>query len=98
MRVVPVKPWCSNSGCDKPTRWQVMIEVRAPLAQYPTAPPLQISTSLGVCDEHKGETKLDDVLTDDGWNKIVDALRADGKVDPDRSTARVYFDPVGAKA
>lgn len=47
--------------------------------------------SMVVCNKHRCQMIIKDVVTDTGWRRLVASLVADGKMPPKRSYATVVF-------
>lgn len=48
---------------------------------------------LVVCDEH-ADGDIDHLVTDEGWEQIVNTFAAAGKAEPDRSTLEIHYHPI----
>lgn len=55
--------------------------------------PLVTYYKLFVCDEHKKTMRVEDVLTNEAWNKIAKTLQIMNRAVPDRSRTKINFCP-----
>ena len=83
---------CSRIGCPNEGVWNPVLVLRAPLDYK--APPTRAALCLPLCDEHKAQTKLVDVLNDEGWTFISRNFQALGKLVPERALTRLDFDTI----
>lgn len=56
--------------------------------------PATMHLELPVCPEHQAVTSVDDLVTDDGWTDILQAFRSVGRVDPDRASLKLRWQPI----
>ncbi len=81
---------CDRVDCHEPALWKPVLLLYAP-AQYGKRPPVRGELNLALCTKHKEEATVADVLTDEGWQVIVELARKQGKVPPVRSRTRLEF-------
>lgn len=91
---------CGRKGCDGVAEWQVTLLLVAAGAQDP--PPrshlVRAMLALGVCDRHRVDTAVEDVVGDAGWAQIVGGFDEVGMRRPDRARTTIEFDRVAEKA
>jgi hypothetical protein len=78
---------CGYKGCDKHASWQVGFSLQASYSDV-TAHAI---IGLVVCDQHKQDTKLEDVLSDEGWEVICKSFAAQGKAIPERRKTKLEW-------
>jgi hypothetical protein len=81
-------------GCEHPAVWQPVLEFRAPGSDV-VAPAL---LRLGICEKHKAETVLADVMGDEGFAQIAAGMEKAGFVAPDRQRTTLGWKRIGAEA
>lgn len=84
--------FCNKTGCNALSVWRVGFTL---LLRGWEHVPVPAYLGLVVCDEHKASMKLEDVLTDDGWNGIAEGFRAIARPVPTRELTTLRFEPVG---
>ncbi len=88
-------PVCSTLGCENPATWQPIVVFRPP---RPMEGEADCILRLGVCEECKAGGTLDDVLSDDGFERIRAEMVKLGYVPPDRSRSTLSWRRIGAQA
>ncbi len=76
--------YCDRKDCGNVVAWSPGMLVYAK-TDKDRKHPLVSQTILAICEEHKAETTVDDVLTDEGWEIICVMLAKLGKCPPKRS-------------
>lgn len=82
---------CQRRGCEASAVWIPVLELRAPSSDIPATATLQ---TFGLCKRHKDETKLGDLLTDEGWEMLTSAFAEHGKAMPSRLLTRLLWLPL----
>ena len=72
---------CSHPSCQSPNRWRPVLELRSRKSCPVTR--ARFST-LTYCDGHKKVSALSDLLSSEGFDRIVKFLRENGKPAPVR--------------
>lgn len=78
-------PSCQRLNCSNPGRWMPILFFWFDLKH----PPARAACSLRICDEHKASSTVEDFLTDDGWEQIVNGFKKQGLKTPDRSLTKL---------
>jgi len=86
---------CSQDDCPQDALWQPVLELRPKKSAAP--PSRLIFEHLGYCEEHKSQTTVDTVLSDEALVKISKFMRESGWEVPDRSMTTLAWDPLGEK-
>ncbi len=93
--VVPVRhagaAACASKGCQEPGVWRPVIAFWA--SQAKDHLPAECPFGLALCDRHRLETKLRDLVSDKFWVLAERAMTHLGKARPDRSTAELRWIP-----
>lgn len=58
-----------------------------------SGPPMEAMLGLLVCDQHQAETSAADLISDEGWAQITEAITAAKKVLPERSLTKLRWEP-----
>ena len=53
--------------------------------------PMEIVMGILVCPQHQRETAPADLISDDGWQQIREAIVATGRAEPDRASAGLVW-------
>jgi hypothetical protein len=80
--------YCEIANCDREAKWMPVLEFRA----GENYPPTIACLAMGVCTWHKERTTAEDYLTDQGFNKLSEAIRAKGHELPKRSLTTIRFE------
>lgn len=56
--------------------------------------PAKASMGLGVCDDHREDTVLEDLVNDEGWETICSTMSKAGKMVPTRALTELRWIPV----
>lgn len=85
---------CDRAGCIEPAKYQIGFKLWA--AGYPQRETncLRALTGLCVCEQHRADSRADDLLTTEGKEMIGNAILAAGKALPDFASAQLEFMPV----
>jgi hypothetical protein len=86
---------CRRKGvdqCGNIAAWYPVVRVFA--KGYKLAPPAQMIMSLATCEACTKLVDVQDLVTDEGWKKIVDVLSAAGKAEPDRTRTQITWWPI----
>lgn len=81
---------CQVVGCTMAGVWNPVILLWAPNSQ---GKPCASRLGLYVCELHRRQTKLEDLLTDDLWDTFVKHMKTYGLVEPDRRLTTLDFAP-----
>lgn len=83
-----------NAGvpCDRPVKWQIGFTIHPP-KRYGRHP-VPGDISLYVRDVCGSALKVEDVVGDDLWRRILQSFRAAGLIDPDRGLTELRLLPV----
>lgn len=81
---------CSRPGCEREPTWRPVVE-----AGTKTDVVRVHLVHVGFCDTHKEATKLDDLLSSEGFVKIAKYVRERGRRAPASKTARLAWKKVG---
>jgi hypothetical protein len=77
--------------------WRVKVLVFAPAELDPGGQhPLECTSSIAVCDEHRKEARVEDFLTDDFREIAAAVLKDSQKAAPDFALSRLAFDLLSA--
>lgn len=94
------KVTCAKIGCktgQEPT-WCPVLVVHAPVAlRNERYKPIRARLSLRLCEACKEASKLNDFLSNTGWERIVFSVQKAGKVTPQRDLTELEFDLVGVE-
>lgn len=82
---------CTRKDCGRDATHVPVLSFAS--VQRPDGPRATGRLSLYVCREHQS-TDVDEYVTDEGWQQIVDTLKRAGKAHPSRATLRVHFEPI----
>jgi uncharacterized protein (DUF2336 family) len=84
---------CTADGCNKPGNWFPVILMKV----NSKSPPIRASLRpLVRCAEHKESTDLAQVLSDEGWDRLMRHMASRGKESPSRSLTTLTFEAVSA--
>lgn len=83
---------CDRKDCGKPAVWYPVLCFFA--KGYRNAPPLQTVLSMAICEPCTGKVEIEHLLTEDGWGKISQALKAMGKAEADRARTQLRWWPI----
>jgi hypothetical protein len=82
-----------RKDCDQVAVWAGHFVLYAP-PPYPPSACAPSNDFLYLCDEHRHETKVEDVLTDEGWKQIAAGFVRAGLVEPCRERTELVFAPL----
>jgi hypothetical protein len=83
---------CDRTGCSRDAFWAPVLRVFAP-ERYGDVH-VDVMVDLALCDACKEEISIEDVLSDDGWSKIVGTFVSRGMVRPKRDRTVMIFVPL----
>lgn len=78
---------CARKGCSKTAVWQPNLGLRTASSDVEA----EAAIGIGLCDEHKAEARLEDLVTDKGWEMICGQFGEMGRAIPDRSRTRLIW-------
>jgi hypothetical protein len=81
---------CSREDCNEEAGWRIELVLRSSMDGTPAIG----SMGLVVCFDHKDEVLVDDVLSDDTWKRIVDAMQEAGARLPVRDLTTAVTVPI----
>jgi hypothetical protein len=94
---------CSREGCNKQAS-QIPV-ILAWAKGYPKKyhPPIEMKMDLPHCEDCAAKTHVNDLLTDEGWKMIENAVAVAKRLPPDRKTvglkwSGIGYSPFGAKS
>lgn len=80
---------CARQGCKRKATHLISIEVRVNLEHAPAT-----SAALLVCKKHARGTTKNDVISDEGWQRIVDNFTKAGYQTPNRDLSGIKITPL----
>lgn len=80
-----------RQGCTRRSRWQVGLTMYG-LVDGQRTVPVKATLGLRVCNEHKDDMTVDDLVTDEGWRQIERGFDSVGRLRPTRSLNELRFD------
>jgi hypothetical protein len=85
---------CDKTGCLNQAFWHpvFLISFKGIKLQ-----PIRALVPLHICDDHRKEMKVEDILTDKGWNDICAELFKIVRKRPKRNLTELAFAPVGGQ-
>ena len=88
-------PTCSRKGCARPARWHPKLIVYARCHDARKwHEPAEGVLCLPICDEHTHGVAVAELVSDEGWAKIVRAFRDAGLAEPDRASVTLGWVPI----
>jgi hypothetical protein len=84
---------CGMTGCGKPPAFRVAMMLFPPLG-IDAEIHMLAETKLEICADHGETIKFDDVVGDEGWTQLSDAIHATGKLRPARHRCRLKLIPI----
>jgi hypothetical protein len=91
---------CNRAGCKNNAEFQIEVLIWAlcmPTYDRHSGNCLRLMTGVLVCEEHKAQTKVDDVLTSEVKTRIVSAVSEVGRADPDFLNAELEWVELNAE-
>ncbi len=85
---------CNRTDCGGIAAWRIGAKVWARGTPHFSDNCVVVRFPLLVCDPCKDKTKIDDMVDDQGWRKIVKSVRKSGKPAPERSSLVLDFAPL----
>lgn len=80
---------CDRVDCEEEAYWQPIFRVSPDGEHYADG-----AANLNVCNKHKNEMVIDDVIDDDGWRQIVGGFLAAGRAEPIRKLTKLEWQPI----
>lgn len=80
---------CDMKNCHTKAEFHPVLKLWAEGFAPGTHPPAKAQLSLCLCRAHMAELTLEELLTDDGWNRIANGFRFRNKRDPSRASAQL---------
>ena len=80
---------CNVTGCKN----QAAFVVGVNLMVHPNHTPARSTPIYKVCTEHK-DVKWEEVVSDNGWKQMCDAMVKAGAVRPTKKHSHLYFQPI----
>lgn len=84
---------CDRKDCNEPPKYQLGFLLYAP-KKYGQHPPAECEIGVFVCESHGKEVVPEDLITEEGWKKIVREFRNRGFAKPDRSRTQIRLLPI----
>ena len=81
---------CMREGCIVPATRQVCLRMWARGCPKSAANRADCETGLLVCEGHAEALEIDQIITDEGWARIVAGFRVIGKAEPDRDSVELF--------
>lgn len=81
---------CDRTGCEWPAELRPSLVLKA----GPAVTPLVARLDIVLCSECARDAEVEHFVTDEGWQQLLDALKAKGLVPPRRELTEVIFDEV----
>lgn len=78
---------CNRTSCAKDASWQAGFDVYDSFGDVPA----KVELGLYLCGEHKHEAKIEDLVTNEGWDQIVEAFAGAGRAIPDRKRTKLAW-------
>lgn len=85
---------CDRDGCGKPARFQIKQLFRMMWQRGKGKPLVEALTNLCVCEDHRRETTVADVMDGEGRSATLAFLASRGVAMPDFDTAEIAFEPL----
>lgn len=82
---------CSLKGCEKEARWYPHLHLYAKCHSSIRDSPASGIIDLPICDEHSRTLIIEDIVTDKGWEVIVQGFTERGYAEPDRNSIVLGF-------
>jgi hypothetical protein len=85
---------CEKVGCTNEARWMPVLMLRAPYGRPRSHMASPAIMALAVCDDHSRSMRVEEVLSDDAWQKVKRAFAEAGKYCPDRTRTALEWRPL----
>lgn len=82
---------CFKKDCGSEAKYQVNMQVWAKGYSKSTTPPAILKTDIKLCAYHKANFKKDEMLNDQGMDRLRAIFRFNGYAEPDFKTAEIGF-------
>ena len=82
---------CDRMGCSEPAIWRPVLHLRP--AEYSGDPALAY-VGLTLCDEHRAEATVEEFLTDQTWNSLLEGFHQAGAMVPTRRLTTLEFEAI----
>lgn len=80
---------CNRKGCDQEAKWYPEVKLWAKGYSKKSHPPAVATITIGVCDTHMDEMKVEHVLTGDEFGRIEKMFSQAGMAKPSLKTAEL---------
>lgn len=81
---------CVKEGCGKRGKYNPVLRLRPPKLANETRF-MELPIKMNLCKAHKEATKLEDLVTDEEWARLLQRFRAMGKTEPERTRTELNF-------
>lgn len=82
---------CARKDCaEEGTHHPVLLLRPLAMPEY-TGPPAEMILGVLVCGPHQADTKVEDLVADDGWDQIIHVFEAVHRAEPDRSNIGIVW-------
>ncbi len=83
---------CSCGSCPNAPEWQVGLMLYGVLQGWKY--PVPGETGYYVCDAHRPDVKIEDIVTEAGWAQICEGFRRARRLEPTRELTKLRFLPI----
>ncbi len=84
-------PGCDRKDCPNEATGKIVLELRPEF--YPGAP-IRMVTPLVACDDCRSYLNIENVMDDEGWEMICQAVKLAGKARPTRAKTVLTYWPL----
>ena len=86
---------CRREGCGAIAEWTVGAMVWAKGEKHRSFDNcVNLRFPVSVCNPCREKTKISDLVNNQGWRKIVQAVQGQGRAAPERSSLTLVFEPI----
>jgi len=85
---------CDKTGCGNQAFWHPVFLI---CFKGINLNPIRALVPIHICDDHRREMKVADLLTDDGWNDICADIYKIVRTRPKKSLTELAFAPIGGE-
>lgn len=82
---------CDRTNCLGDARWTPVLELRT---KGHKGPPALFHIPVCICNECKPKTEIDDLMTDEGWKQLCEAIKGQGREKPTRKLTKIRWKEV----